>query len=136
MTHSCSNHHLCTQTNHFSFSQQAAHCTLPVPNFIQQCLVVNYDHLPWAAISPYQNGTLLDHIGQVLLHPALKHQVGVRTSHIHDAHLYIKLYCSLRDIAVHHAEVCRHMCTTIDPSNVIIHCIAQAAQDKAISAAQ
>ena len=72
----------------------------------------------------------------MLLHPDLKHQVEAHTSHIPDAHIYIGLYCSLRDITVHYAEVHRCMCTTIDPNSAIIHCIAQAAQDKAISAAQ
>ena len=72
----------------------------------------------------------------MLLHLDLKHQVKARTSHIPDAQIYIELYCSLGNIAFHHAEVCRHMCTTIDPNSAIIHCIAQAAQDKAISAAQ
>ena len=39
-----------------------------------------------------KNGTLLDHVGWVLVHPDLKHQVNVHTSHIHDAHIYIELY--------------------------------------------
>ena len=120
--------------NHFA--QQAAHCALPAPNFICQHPVINYDHLPWVAISLYQNGTLLGCVGWVLLHPDLKHQVEACTSHILDAHIYIRLYHSLRDITVHHTEVCRHMHTTIDPTSAIIHHIAQAAQDEAISAAQ
>ena len=134
MTCSHSNHHPCTQTNHFA--QQAACCTLPIPNFIHQCLVVNYDHLPQVAISLYQNGTLADHIGWVLLYPDLKHQVKVHTSHIPDAQIFIRLYCSLGDIAVHHTEVHRCMHTTIDPTSAIIYHIVQTAQDEAISAAQ
>ena len=58
--------------------------------------------------------------------------------HLEDVitHIYVELYCSLRDITVHYAEVCRCMCTTIDPNNAIVHHIAQVAQDKAITAAQ
>ena len=133
MAHSCSNHYFCTQMNHFT--QQAAYCTLPVPNFICQWPVINYDHLPWTAISLYQNGTLADHVGWVLLHPNLKHQVKVCTSHIPDAQLFIKLYRSLGDIAIYYAEICRHMHVTIDPTTMIILCIAQTLQDEAISVA-
>ena len=66
----------------------------------------------------------------------MKHQVKARTSHIQDAQFHIELYYSLADIAVHYAEVNRCMCTTIDPTTAIIHCIAQTSQAEAISAAR
>ena len=72
--------------------QEGAKTRHPVPQFIKERRVVNYDHLPRPDVFIYPNGTLSDRIGWVLLHPDLHNHVRLRTSEIPNAEVYIELY--------------------------------------------
>ena len=117
--------------------QEGAKARHPVPQFIKERRVVNYDHLPRTAASIYPDGTLSDRIGWVLLHPDLQNHVRLHTTEIPYAEVYIEIYRSYGKMAIMHHKVMNYILESTAPTNNKAAALlsAEAAYNECITAA-